>query len=149
MADGDLSADWSQVASFVSSVDASLGNWLDETYGVGLTEYRSLTLLSAAPDKELRVSTLAQRVGLSQSSATRLVGRLEAKELSRRDLCPDDGRGVYAVITEKGEALVARVRNAYKARIGELLASTGAHEVGPDTRRLGHALHCIADRISL
>ena len=147
MVDDGVSHDWSLVASFVASVDASLGKWLTDTYGVGLTEYRSLTLLAAAPDKELRVNDLADRVGLSQSSATRLVARLEAKGLARRDLCPDDGRGVYAVITEKGKALADRVRRPYRAQVAELIGSATSSP-GADVGPLIRALHCIADLAS-
>ena len=45
---------------------------------------------------------LADKVGLGQSSITRLVGRLEAAGFAYKDLCPSDKRGVYAVITDEG-----------------------------------------------
>jgi DNA-binding MarR family transcriptional regulator len=96
--------------------------------------------LSQAADKELRVSELAQRVGLNQSSATRLVSRLEAKELVRRDTCPDDRRGVYAVITEQGEALLSDLRTPYEERVRELLSKAGAHFPDLDIPRLAGAL---------
>jgi DNA-binding MarR family transcriptional regulator len=117
-----LGADWARVASFVASVDAGLGKWLEDTYRVGLTDYRALALIAAVPEKELRINDLAIQVGLNQSSVTRLVGRLQAKELVRRDVCPADGRGVYAVITELGQALVADIDKAYVNRLGDLLA---------------------------
>ena len=122
MSAASLSDDWARVASLVAAVDASLGKWLDDNYRVGLTEYRALDLIAAAPEKELRVNDLAVQIGLNQSSVTRLIGRLETKELARRDVCPADGRGVYAVITTNGEALVDDVHKAYADRITELLA---------------------------
>lgn len=137
---GGVSSAWSQVTAFVSAVDASLGRWLTDAYRVGLTEYRALVHLSQAADKELRVNDLAQRVGLNQSSVTRLVSRLEAKGLTRRDICPDDGRGVYAVITEQGEALVKRVRGPYEERVRELLGSAAVHFPQVDARQLSQAL---------
>ncbi|MCA2188517.1 MarR family winged helix-turn-helix transcriptional regulator [Nonomuraea cavernae] len=137
---GSLSSAWSQVAAFTSAVDASLGKWLLDTHRVGLTEYRALTHLAQAPDKELRVNDLAQRVGLNQSSVTRLVSRLEAKNLTRRDICPDDGRGVYAVITEQGEGLVREVHGPYEERVRELLGHVAAHYPQLDASRLSRAL---------
>ncbi|MFG2101014.1 MarR family winged helix-turn-helix transcriptional regulator [Micromonospora echinaurantiaca] len=137
---GGVSSAWSQVAAFASAVDASLGRWLTDAYRVGLTEYRALVYLSQAADKELRVNDLAQRVGLNQSSVTRLVSRLEAKGLTRRDICLDDGRGVYAVITEQGEALLKQVRGPYEQRVRELLGNVGVHFPQLDARQLGQAL---------
>ena len=144
MSPGSLSDDWSRVASFVAAVDASLGKWLDDNHRVGLTEYRSLTLIAAVPAKELRVNDLADQVGLNQSSVTRLVGRLEVKGLAQRDVCPADGRGVYAVITKKGEALVANVRRGYAERIAELLADPTQGKRLP-ANDFGEALHRIVE----
>jgi DNA-binding MarR family transcriptional regulator len=87
-------------------------------------------------------------VGLNQSSATRLVSRLEAKGLTRRDVCADDGRGVYAVITEQGEALVRAARGPFEERIGELLGEPDAHLAPQDGRQLGRAFQDIAAILS-
>ncbi|WP_262391451.1 MarR family winged helix-turn-helix transcriptional regulator [Nocardiopsis sp. CNR-923] len=123
-----MSSDWSRVAAFVAAVDANLGAWLTEHHGVGLTEFRAVTHLSQSPDKELRVNDLAHRVNLSQSSTTRLVSRLEARGLARRDVCSEDGRGVYAVITEEGEALLRAARAPFDERLAGLLANAAAHD---------------------
>lgn len=117
-----LSASWSTVAAFAAGVDRGLDAWLADTHRVGLTDFRALTLLSRASDKELRVNDLAKHLGLNQSSATRLVSRLETKGLARRDLCPDDARGVYAVITDAGESLLRDVRPDYENRLTHLVA---------------------------
>lgn len=119
---GDFGEAWSQLALIVATVDGALGKWLAETHGIGLPEYRAALHLSRAPGRELRITELAQRIGLNQSSVTRLVGRMEAKGLAYRDVCPDDGRGVFAVITERGLGLAREVREPYEARLRELLA---------------------------
>ncbi|PRB14111.1 MarR family winged helix-turn-helix transcriptional regulator [Microbacterium sp. MYb62] len=118
---------WSRVALLASTIESSLDKWLGDTYRVGLTEYRALGFLIHAADKELRVNDLAQQVGLNPSSITRLVHRLEAKGLVRRDLCADDGRGVYAVIEESGEALLREITPTYELRLHALLTELGAH----------------------
>jgi DNA-binding MarR family transcriptional regulator len=122
-----VSEAWSRVAAFASAVDASLDKWLADSYRIGLTEYRALGHLSRASDKELRVSDLAQRVGLNPSSTTRLVSRLEAKGLARRDVCADDGRGVYAVIEDRGEDVLRDVRAPYEAQLQSLLDTVETH----------------------
>lgn len=137
---GSTSVVWSRVAAFASAVDASLDKWLADTYRVGLTEFRALAFLSQATDKELRVHDLAQRVGLNSSSTTRLVSRLEAKGLVRRDVCQDDGRGVYAVIEERGETLLREVRDPFEARVQELLSKPAAHFPHLDAPAIATAL---------
>ncbi|MDA0647325.1 MarR family winged helix-turn-helix transcriptional regulator [Nonomuraea ferruginea] len=143
-----LGSQWSQVAAFTSAIDTALGKWLVDVHRIGLTEYRALAHLTQAPDKELRVNDLAQKIGLNQSSATRLVSRLESKGVARRDVCADDGRGVYAVLTPEGEALAREVRASYDERIGELLASASAEAPHVDVRLLGTALRQIADVVT-
>lgn len=119
----NLSTAWAEVAATVTAVDAALGKWLLDKYGVGLTEYRALLHLSRTPEHELRITQLAHKVGLNQSSVTRLVGRIEDKELVYREICPNDGRGVYAVITKKGLELIANAREPFEMKISEFLSS--------------------------
>lgn len=116
-----LKVAWEQVAAAVSAVDTSLGKWLAAKYNIGLTEYRALQHISASPTHELRITELAQKLGLNQSSTTRLVGRMEEKNLAFRDTCPDDARGIFAVITNHGNETAARIQGTYEAKIRELL----------------------------
>ncbi|MEV0685892.1 MarR family transcriptional regulator [Nocardia sp. NPDC050378] len=126
---GDPVEGWFRASALVATVDSGLGKWLTLHHGIGLTEYHALRQLAAAPDKEIRVSELAHRIGLNQSSVTRLLGRLEARGFTRRDLCSEDGRGVYAVITEEGEVLVRDAREPFQLQLERLLDD--AEELSP------------------
>ncbi|WP_235849827.1 MarR family winged helix-turn-helix transcriptional regulator [Mycolicibacterium doricum] len=128
---------------FAAAVDARLGKWLADTCRFGLTEYRALLLLSGAPERELRIHDLAEQVGLNQSSVTRLLGRLEAKSLTYRDTCPDDGRGVFAVITEKGLDLVQELREPFEAKVVETLDDVAALGPALEPRQLSMAFAAI------
>jgi DNA-binding MarR family transcriptional regulator len=141
---GDASASWSQIVIFASAVEARLGKWLADNHNLGLTEYRALVLLSRAPDRELRVNDLAQQVGLNQSSVTRLLGRLEAKSLTYRDTCPEDGRGVYAVLADRGRAALRESRAGYEAKVAEILVEVADLGVGIDRRQVSAALAVIS-----
>ena len=133
---------WATVVATVSRIETSLNLWLSQSHGLGLTDYRALALLSEAPDRELRISELAIRIGLNQSSTTRLVGRLELKGLVTRDTCPEDGRGVYAVITEAGLDLAHELATPYSEKLAGLLTTPPAI-TAPGTA--GRAFHAIAD----
>lgn len=137
---GSVSLAWSRVAVFASAVDVSLDKWLGDTYRIGLTEYRALGFLSRSVDKELRVNDLAHQLGLNPSSTTRLVSRLEAKGLARRDVCADDGRGVYAVIEQKGEDLLREVRDPYETHLRDLLSNPTKHILHLDAGQFAEAL---------
>jgi DNA-binding MarR family transcriptional regulator len=78
-----------------------------------LTSYEVLINLQAAPGKRRRMAELAEGVLLSRSGMTRLVDRLERDGLLERDPCTSDGRGTFAVLSPKGEALLAEARRTH------------------------------------
>ena len=89
---------------------------------VPLTWYDVLVALSEAPEGRLRLRELASRVVLSRSGLTRLVDRLEAAGLLRREPVPTDRRGAYAVLTPAGEATLRRTWPIYARGIVEHFA---------------------------
>lgn len=112
---------WNRVIALHAQVEQRLTAVLQRTHGLGLSEYRALGFLDAAPDDELRMQELANLLGLNQSSVTRLVGRLDAAGFAHRDLCPDDRRGVYTVITPAGRERYLAARDSYRATLGSAL----------------------------
>jgi DNA-binding MarR family transcriptional regulator len=95
-------------------VHAALAKQLDAElaaeHDLPLSSYEVLITLQTAPGQRCRMAELADRVLLSRSGMTRLVDRLEREGLLERDTCTSDGRGTFAVLTEAGEALLARAR---------------------------------------
>jgi len=77
--------------------------------GVPLSWYDVLLQLAEAPDRRLRMAELADRVLLSRSGLTRLVDRLQAEGLVKREPFPGDARGTYTVLTVTG---LTRLREA-------------------------------------
>jgi DNA-binding MarR family transcriptional regulator len=57
---------------------------------------------------QLRLSGLADSVLLSRSNITRLVDRMDNAGLVKREPCPEDRRGMYAVITPEGREALRR-----------------------------------------
>jgi MarR family transcriptional regulator, 2-MHQ and catechol-resistance regulon repressor len=84
----------------MSAVSADLAGATD----VPTAEFEVLIRLSRSPGQRLRLTELANQVRLSTSGLSRLVDRVEAAGLVRREACPSDRRGSFAVLTEKGEA---------------------------------------------
>jgi DNA-binding MarR family transcriptional regulator len=74
-----------------------------------LAWYDVMVQLVEAPDRRLRMTDLAGAVLISRSGLTRLVDRMVADGLVRREPAPDDARGTFACLTDAG---YARLRSA-------------------------------------
>ena len=61
------------------------------------------------------MTDLATQTALSTSGITRVVDRLENRGLVRRETCPSDRRGSFAVLTGPGGRLLAGVVRAHVA----------------------------------
>ncbi len=82
-----------------------------------------LLKLSHAPEKRLRMSDLAEWTVLSRGGVTRLVTRIEADGLLRREACEDDGRGAFAVLTPAGADALRQAEPVYLAALAEKFAA--------------------------
>jgi DNA-binding MarR family transcriptional regulator len=83
-------------------LDAQLNRELQEEHQLALADYELLVRLSEAPYGQARMSTLAEQVASSKSRISHQIGRMEKAGLVRRQECPADRRGVFAVITSHG-----------------------------------------------
>ncbi len=128
----DLAA-WATLLRTHAAVLPKLERALSRT-GLPLTWYDVLLALAESPERRLRLHELARRVVLSRSGLTRLVDRLEAAGLLRREPDPTDGRGAFAVLTEKGERRLRDARPTHQDGVRRLFLSA----LGPgDPQRLG------------
>lgn len=121
---------WNRLLALHSRVESRLATILQRRHGLGLSEYRALGFLDEAERGELRMTELADRLGLNQSSVTRLVGRLNAAEFTYRDLCPDDKRGAYTVLTAAGRDRYREARTTYDATLSAALDELAAADAG-------------------
>ncbi len=117
---------WDRLGALHTRVEQELAKALQQHHSIGLSEYRALARLAEAGEGELRMQELADLIGLNQSSVSRLASRLESSGLTRRDLCPDDRRGVYSVITEEGRKLQKKARPTYDDALRAALDSAAA-----------------------
>ena len=101
---------------------------LREQHSLSMPEYEILVRLSEAPDHRMRMAVLAGSISHSRSRVTHTVARLEKDGLVTRNACVSDGRGVEAVLTEKG---LARLQDAWRLQqdLTQLLAWADTHDV--------------------
>ncbi len=103
-------AAWRGLLRVHSALVKALDAELIAAHDLPLSSYEVLLTLEAAPGRRRRMAELADSVLLSRSGMTRLVDRLEGEGLLVRDRCTDDGRGAFAVLTDKGAELLERAR---------------------------------------
>lgn len=120
---------WLDVSKTVMKVEADLAKAMQTKHGLGLSEFRALGVLSQSPDLELRMQDLAAHLLLNQSSVSRMVERLERAGLVIRDLCPDDKRGVYTVLTQRGQERLEQAQPDYEAILEAALKAHGAQRL--------------------
>ena len=121
-----------------SALVKALDSELETAHGLPLSSYEVLIYLRVAPDKKLRMAELADRTLLSRSGMTRLVDRLERDGLLRRDTCSSDARGCFAVLTERGEEVLAGARATHLAGVRRRFLD---HLDDEDIARLGSAFN--------
>ncbi len=89
-------------------------------HGLPLAWYDVLVVLDDAPGRRLRMADLSAAVLLTPSGVTRLVDRMSAAGLVRREPCPSDGRGSFAVATGEGVARLDEARVTHRAGVRRL-----------------------------
>jgi DNA-binding MarR family transcriptional regulator len=83
-------------------------------HGLSVSAYEVLMFLADAEDHRLRMSEIAGRVLLSRSGLTRMVDRLVQLGYVTRCAAQDDGRGLFAELTEAGLEKVQAARLTHR-----------------------------------
>lgn len=96
---------------------------------LSLTQLRALAILR---DRRLRMTALADYLGLEKSTMSGLVDRAQKRGLLTRAPSPDDGRVVDVLITDAGAQLADRVAAAVAQALAPLTSALPA----ADQRRL-------------
>jgi DNA-binding MarR family transcriptional regulator len=99
---------WLRLIAVVELLPGALDAQLRRDSGLTHFEYYVLAMLSEAPERTLRMTSLAQRTNATLPRLSHVVRRLEDRGLVERFPCLEDGRATNARLTETGwEAVVA------------------------------------------
>src|SRR4051794_15803400 len=120
-----------------AGLTSELERRLDAECGLTSQWFEVLLRLARSPEQRLRMSDLTAQVTLTPSGLTRVVDRLEAAGLVRREACATDRRGYNAVLTPEGEARLEKAVPLHIAQLDELF--TGVLDAKERTQ-LEHAL---------
>lgn len=117
---------------------------LRERHGLSLPEYEILVRLSEAPDRRMRMAELAGSVSHSRSRVTHTVARMEKAGLVLRSACLSDGRGVEAVLTERGQDVLQAAAPTHVAGVRELLVDLADDD---DFAAMGRVFNAVTDKL--
>lgn len=122
-------------ARLVEVLDADL-----RQHNLDLGEYEILVRLEEARERRMRMSDLAEAVHQSRSRLTHTIARMERAGLVLRESCPNDGRGVWARLSEEGFELLRKAAPQHVAQVRRVLVEA----VDPDDfRALGRAFEAV------
>jgi DNA-binding MarR family transcriptional regulator len=129
-----LAAHWEELNRYVldRKVRSSLYRGL-----AGDLSHIQLAALTALADGDVRMGDLAARLGLAESSVTRLVDRLEGVGLATRRPSAGDRRCVEAGLTSEGRKVVRRVMAERREFLDEILQTLDPDDRGELVRLFG------------
>ncbi|HEU4746858.1 MAG TPA: MarR family transcriptional regulator [Gemmatimonadaceae bacterium] len=100
-----------------------------EPHGITLQQYNVLRILRGAGPEGLPTLTVGERMIEHTPGVTRLVDRLEKKNLVVRVPCPRDRRRVFCQITPEGMTLLAELDEQINRADAEAVAALGPSDL--------------------
>lgn len=144
----DQLATWRAFLRAHSSMLRRISADLEEAELPPLPWYDVLAALRDAPEHRLRQVELAEQVLLSHSGLSRLLDRIEKRELVERVSCPSDRRSFHVQLTGEGEEMLARMWPVYARGIAEgFLPALGSNpcEVRETLEAIGRQCDAVRD----
>ena len=122
----ELSRSWRELGSVLASrrLVAALGGRAHAR----LTPTKLRALDAIAESDGMRISDLATRLAIDETTATRLVDRLEEMGVASRRPVADDRRATAVALTREGQRVVARMAAKRKEFFDDVLAALDPDE---------------------
>ncbi len=117
---------------------------LREQHNLSMPEYEILVRLSESEGRRMRMAVLADSVSHSRSRVTHTIARLEKAGLVERAACLSDGRGVEAVISDRGFAALQQAAPTHVAGVRQFLVDLAGDE---DFEALGRVFNTVTDKL--
>ena len=108
---------WVRLAAVVELLPGVLDSQLRRDADLSHFEYFVLAMLSEAPGRTLRMTSLAARTNATLPRLSHVVRRLEDRGLVRRFPCPEDGRATNAQLTDAGWTTVQAAAPGHVANV--------------------------------
>jgi DNA-binding MarR family transcriptional regulator len=97
---------------------------LHQAHTLSLAFFETLYFIGQAPDGSLRIGDLARALCITVGATSKLVDRVEAAGLIRRELDADDRRASRVVLTDAGRQRLAEASATHEAEMARVLDAT-------------------------
>jgi MarR family transcriptional regulator, organic hydroperoxide resistance regulator len=97
---------------------------LQQEHNLSLAFFETLYFIGQAPDRSLRIGDLARTLSITVGATSKLVDRVEAAGLIRRELDADDRRASRVALTDAGKQMLAYASTTHEAEMARALDAT-------------------------
>jgi DNA-binding MarR family transcriptional regulator len=113
---------WASLLRAHAAIRRSLGAHLKDDHGLTVNQYAALLLLSQAEGHRMRPIDLAERLELTRSGVSRLLGGLHENGFVEKSNSLNGARTKYAVLTDAGQTKIERASCSDRAVVRAVLA---------------------------
>ncbi|NML53047.1 MarR family transcriptional regulator [Streptomyces sp. R302] len=99
---------WRSYLHATTLLEDHLDRQLQRDAGMPHVYYGLLVQLAQAPRRRLRMTELARSAKITRSRLSHAIARLEKNGWVRREECPSDKRGQFALLTDEGVEVLRR-----------------------------------------
>ncbi|MYR60221.1 MarR family transcriptional regulator, partial [Streptomyces sp. SID625] len=133
---------WRAYLHATTLLEDHLDRQLQRDAGMPHVYYALLVQLAEAPRRRLRMTELAMNAKITRSRLSHAVARLEKNGWVRREDCPSDKRGQFAVLTEDGQEVLRRTAPGHVTAVRQALFE----RLSPEQQQsLGEIMQIVAE----
>jgi DNA-binding MarR family transcriptional regulator len=133
---------WRSYLHATALLEDHLDRQLQRDAGMPHIYYGLLVKLAEAPDLRLRMTELAMDAKITRSRLSHAIARLETNGWVRREDCPSDKRGQFAVLTDQGMEVLRRTAPGHVAAVRQALFD----RLSPEQQKcLGEIMQIVAE----
>mgnify|MGYP000917465909 CR=1 FL=1 len=141
--DDDQQRSWRALVIGTTLLFDRLDEDLRRAFDLSLVEYEILVRLSER-DGQMRMAALADALAHSRSRVTHTVTRMEKVGLVLRSRSDEDGRGIIASLTDKGQDVLVRAAPLHVEGVRRHLVDLADRA---DFAALGRVMDAVADNL--
>jgi DNA-binding MarR family transcriptional regulator len=133
---------WRAYVHAVTLLEDHLDRQLQRDAGMPHVYYGLLVKLAESPERRLRMTELAMHAKITRSRLSHAIARLEKNGWVRREDCPSDKRGQFAVLTDQGGEVLAQTAPGHVAAVRQAVFD----RLSPEQQKsLGEMMEIIAE----
>ncbi|MFF7448432.1 MULTISPECIES: MarR family transcriptional regulator [unclassified Streptomyces] len=133
---------WRSYLHATTLLEDHMDRQLQRDAGMPHIYYGLLVKLAESPERRLRMTELAMHAKITRSRLSHAIARLERNGWVRREDCPSDKRGQFAVLTEEGGRMLAQAAPGHVAVVRNALFDRLTPE---QQKSLGEIMEIVAE----